>query len=165
MRGAVSALTALLLLGCTGEDRSADARALVGHYAEAVSGGSADRGWGLLHPEMRRLIFEDNEAEYLALAEAADWSTFQVVVADAAADDVGGSLYFVSIRAPAGPDSVPTFLLAHREWSLLPLVQLAGRDPTTARVGVRFEPQGGGGMWAAHVAGPVEVHQRATPLP
>jgi hypothetical protein len=147
------------------DDRSAEARALVGRYAEAVSGGSTDRGWALLHPEMRRLMFEDNEAQYVALAEAADWSGFHVVVGDAAADDAGGSLYFVSIQAPGGRGSVPAFLLAHRDWSLLPLVQLAGRDPTGATVGVRFEPQGGGGIWAAHVAGPVEVEQRETPAP
>jgi hypothetical protein len=137
-----------LLAGCA-RTRGGDARMVATHYFDAVSLDGEDRGWGLIHPEIRQSMFGNDREAYIALARQADWSTFRVEVEQGYADDDFGTFYLVSVRVPGGRSSVPAFLLQHGAWSLLPLYEGKGHDPTTATVHVRLEPFGGGGIWAA----------------
>jgi hypothetical protein len=155
VRAVGTALAIAVVVGCRfGEDpkviaeRGQQARSIVVGYYEAVSGGRADRGWDLIHPDMRRFIFGNERDRYVALAEQADWSSFRVEVGQPVPDDEQGTLYFVPIRVPGGRSAVPPFLLAHRDYSLVPIFATPGFDPTQGTIAVRFDPSGVAGMWA-----------------
>ena len=156
LRGvATFAVTVGVVLGaCTvGRDdrllaeRGAQARSLAVDYYDAVRGGRADRGWNLIHPDMRATIFNGDRDRYIALAAQADWSRFNIEVGRPVPDDEHGTLYFIPIRVPGGTASVPAFLLAYRNFSLVPLQTGPALGPKEGTIAVRFDASGVPGIW------------------
>jgi hypothetical protein len=130
--------------GCADEAGRERARLFAVEFLSDVSGGRPDYGWSLLHPDIRRDAFNGDYESYSIVVEAAEWSTFRWEVVDVVADDP--SLHFVTLRLPAGAESVPAFLQDHRGWSIIAL----GSDPTLAVMSVRLGvPVGPSGVWAA----------------
>ena len=110
-RVSVLAMLAACAAGCATtpdayEQRMQDTYAFVDAWENAVSGGSDDRGWSLLSPAAQRGFFD--EAAYVALAEAADWSRFELTTVGGHCDD----LWMCSIRInlPRDPTAIPEFL-------------------------------------------------------
>lgn len=78
--------------------------AMVEAYLAAVAGASPDRGWSLLHPDVRATMFDNNLAHYVESAAQAEWLSFSWQVLRARADDP--SLHFVELSV----ENVPDFL-------------------------------------------------------
>lgn len=98
----------MMVAGCTqppdNPDRRQQAVELADRYLQALVGAEADRGWSLLHPSARD-EWTSREA-YLAAAEQADWSRFDVIVVEALYCD-DGIICPVALDLPNGPESVP----------------------------------------------------------
>ena len=84
-----------------------DTYAFIDAWEQALEGGSEDRGWSMLSDAARGGF--DGEAQYVALAEAADWSAFDLSPVTGRCDD----LYACNIHVvvPRQPDAIPPFLL------------------------------------------------------
>jgi hypothetical protein len=122
------------------------AQAMVDTYFRAMSEGTSDLGWSLLHPNSRRDAFGDDYGRYEALVRAADWSRFRWSVLDVIADDP--TLYLVDVRIPGGRAVIPEFLVAQDAWR--PAVLSVPSDGEVITVPVRMEwPFGPVGIYAA----------------
>lgn len=100
-----------LLAGCAPDNpgRRQEAADLADRYLRAVSGGAPDRGWSLLYRSAREAW--ENEDEYTAAVEGADWSRFEFDVREAIYCD-DGLICPVAIELANGPESVPEVLRA-----------------------------------------------------
>lgn len=87
--------------------RMRDTYAFIEQWERALKGEADDRGWSLLSGNARAGF--DDEAQYVALAEAADWTSFELTPVGGFCDD----LYACSIGVVVSPDpsSTPAFLL------------------------------------------------------
>jgi len=56
-------------------------------YLDAVSGQEVDRGWSFLHPSAQDAW--GSQSDFIAAAEAADWSNFEVAAIEAVYSDDG----------------------------------------------------------------------------
>ncbi len=69
---AVGLALAMMLAGCgRAADRQLEA------FLRAASGGEEDRGWHYLDATTREIGYADDQAAYVADAEAADWEAFE----------------------------------------------------------------------------------------
>lgn len=146
-----AALVSLLLSGCLLTDRlsadpspthdEGDAATLVEAFLTAVADESSpDRGWSLLHPVLRRDMFEGNRAIWLRAASAANWQQFAWSIDEVIADSPGLYLVYLDIR---DREATPDVLTAPRNNLWL----LTGIDPRERpHVGVRFDVDGQG-IW------------------
>lgn len=100
-----------LLVGCASDTAARRQEAVdpAKRYIDAVRGGEADRGWSLLHPSAQDAW--DSEADYVTVAENADWSTFTAVGVEALYCD-DGVICPVVLDVESGEGSVPGFLHA-----------------------------------------------------
>lgn len=101
-----------LLTGCGPSDtpqRRDEAVAMAQRYLDAVSGQAVDRGWSLLHPSAQDAW--GSQGDFIAAAEAADWSDFEVAATEALRCD-DGIWCPVALDVANGEESVPDFLLA-----------------------------------------------------
>jgi hypothetical protein len=122
------------------------AQAMVDAYFRAMSEGSADLGWSLLHPKSRREAFGDDYGRYEALVRAADWSRFRWSVLGVIADDP--TLYLVDVRTPGGRAVIPRFLVEQE--ASRPAVLGVQADGDVITVPVRMDwPFGPIGIYAA----------------
>lgn len=80
-----------------------EARQRVSEYLSAVVGGTADRGWKLLHPNGRRTY--GSEDAYRQAMEAADWTEFAWEFGESSQCDDG--VCTSVLRLPNGRGSVP----------------------------------------------------------
>jgi len=99
-----------MLAGCGASDtpqRRQEAVVLAQRYLDAVSGQEPDRGWSLLHPSAREVW--GSEADYVAAAEAADWSSFEAAAVDALYCD-DGIICPVALDVRNGDESTTEFL-------------------------------------------------------
>lgn len=143
--GTVIALVALFgaaaaLLGCGPAPSGASA---VNEYFEALAGGVDDRGWSMLHPEIRHDVFADDLQAYVSEAAATDWSDFRWRLTFSERHDPLVEVVHVEVLAG---DEFPAFLrddrdLGGRHFSL---VSEAG---TRGTIQVRLGPDGSG-IWA-----------------
>lgn len=144
-------LVSLLLSGCMLTDGIAgdpsptpheeDAATLVEAFLTAAADeDSPDRGWSLLHPVLRRDMFDDNRAIWLQAASAANWQQFAWSIEEVVADSPGLYLVYLDIRDRA---ATPEVLTAPRNNLWL----LSGIDPRERpHLGVRFDLEGHG-IW------------------
>jgi hypothetical protein len=75
-------------------------------YLAAVTGGASDRGWSLLHSDLKRR-YPGGEAAYVQAATTADWTKFQWTMVDLRRDD---QIYCGHLDVPNGLASAPAFL-------------------------------------------------------
>lgn len=104
---AAAFLTACATTPASYEQRMQDTYAFIEAWERALEGGAEDRGWSMLSDSGRRGF--DDEEQYVALAEAADWSAFDLTPQGGFCDD----LYACSIGVlvPQDRTSIPAFLL------------------------------------------------------
>ncbi len=118
---------------------------LVDQYLAAVSGGSDDRGWSLLHPTTRSEMYAGDPSSYIRLAETQDWSAFTWKILRVTPDDL--SLIRVDVEFPGGRDSIPEFLVIPRgNWWLLSIYPDEPGAPVMGLFLVRLP--GGTGIWS-----------------
>jgi len=84
-----------------------DTYAFIDAWEQALEGGSEARGWSMLSDAAREGF--DGEAQYVALAEAADWSAFDLSPVNGRCDDLYACN--VEVVVPQEPDAIPSFLL------------------------------------------------------
>ena len=107
----MGAIAVALLLGACISGLRGDvdaARSLAIEYFEAIAGGAPDRGWSLILPDSLR-AYRD-QAQYIDLAEAADWEAFSWNLANDGhyCEDAGA---FCVVRLEVASAAVPSFLL------------------------------------------------------
>lgn len=78
-------------------------------YLRAAAGAEADRGWDYLHSATREIAYANDQARYLADAEAADWSALRWSPPTVAFTDDG--IAQVEVRLLSPPSLVPSFLI------------------------------------------------------
>lgn len=102
---AVGLALVVMLAGCA---RAGDAQ--LEAFLRAAAGAEADRGWHYLDPTTREIGYADDQAAYVADAEAADWDAFAWT--DAKVLWVDDGFAHVRITLTSG-STVPPFLLEH----------------------------------------------------
>lgn len=134
----LAALTTLLITACAWPPlESGVAEGIVSRYLELLSQGRDDRGWSLLHPDVRRYMFNSDEASYLKAAELSGWEVAQWRVSRVEREERG--LYQITVEFPQG--SMPSFLLkARNNYWLLSSVP----GSTAGQMMVRFDFVGAG---------------------
>ena len=108
--GAIAGAVALAGCGATPdsyEQRMQDTYAFVEAWEGALEGDAEDRGWSMLSAQAQGGF--EGDAQYVALADAADWSTFDLQPLTGACDDLYACS--VSVLVVGGQASVPEFLL------------------------------------------------------
>ena len=105
--GVVALLSACVTTPASYERRMQDTYGFIEAWERALEGGEEDRGWSMLSDGARQGF--DDEAQYVALAGAADWSAFDISPQGGHCDD----LYACSIGVlvPQDASSIPAFLL------------------------------------------------------
>jgi hypothetical protein len=106
-RKMIAALGLLLSLACNALPAPTGPSSVVHHWLQAVAGAAADRGWSMLHPELRREMFNDDEHRYLQEAAASDRSGLRYQFIEEYWDDPGFGVARVHID---DVDRLPPFL-------------------------------------------------------
>ena len=70
-------LLVAMVVGCSEVPRHAEAEHLAIRFLGALAAPEGDRGWSLLLPDTQRTTFAGDREAYVALADAADWTTFR----------------------------------------------------------------------------------------
>lgn len=109
----VACLLWLVLASCATtpdgyDERMQDTYAYLIEWEHAIEGAASDRGWSMLSPAGRRGF--ESEAQYVSLAEGADWSAFEIQPLVGHCDDLFACN--ISILIPGGPESTPEYLLS-----------------------------------------------------
>jgi hypothetical protein len=87
-----------------------DGEDVVADWLEAMSGGSEDRGWGLLDPTARDR-YEGGRTAYVDHASAVAWDRFTWRIVGSVEDD---GIWTVFVSVDGGWDSVPAFIRDHQ---------------------------------------------------
>ena len=132
MRAWSLAILAGSLAGCATtpevyEQRMQDTYAFIEAWERAVTGEADDRGWSMLSTSARS-GFAD-EAQYVALAEAADWAAFEVTPVIGHCDDLWACSISVVVSREA--NAIPDFLRhapLDRDGKRLPLLVIVDQD-------------------------------------
>ena len=147
-------IVASLALACTSRDvRIGSARSMVDAYLTAVRAPEGDRGWSLIHSDIRREAFGDRQSTYVDALAGEDASRLEWRIVEIVPDDP--SLHFVWLELPNGPESVPAVLRSFGDFQIvsIPDRALLGAPeggPTRAQMSVRLDvPLPSGGVWAA----------------
>lgn len=90
------------------DDRVRDTLDHIEAWEQAIEGSAPDRGWSMLSLAGQRGFA--SEEQYISLAEAADWSAFDLQPLAGYCDDLYACN--INVLVPGGIESAPAFLLS-----------------------------------------------------
>lgn len=115
----------------------------VRNFLHAAAGGSADRGWALIHPTARREMFGGDRDAYVRVAAASEWPAEPLESGEALEDDAG--LWYVLVESAPPEDQVPAVLTD--TWNNFHFWGGTGGVPEVKpRILVRYD-HAGNGIW------------------